>query len=139
MQTKNLLFLLTAFTIVSLSVWAEPGLKKSVEGEKTEVYYFHNTRRCPTCMAIEKETKKVLKEQPFADAEENEKLASQLGAARQYLEIADLLGYGHPTDYDSLYEQLDAIEEKTYDGKSGRGFFDNITEKVRSLLSAKTS
>jgi len=71
--------------------------------------------------------------------EENEKLASQLGAARQYLEIADLLGYGHPTDYDSLYEQLDAIEEKTYDGKSGRGFFDNITEKVRSLLSAKTS
>ncbi|MDB4584360.1 nitrophenyl compound nitroreductase subunit ArsF family protein [Draconibacterium sp.] len=75
MQTKNLLFLLTAFTTVSLSVWAEPGLKKYVEGEKTEVYYFHNTRRCPTCMAIEKETKKVLKEQPFADAEENEKLA----------------------------------------------------------------
>ena len=45
-----------------------------VEGEKTKVYYFHNTRRCPTCMAIEKETKKVLKEQPYSDAKENGEL-----------------------------------------------------------------
>ena len=39
-----------------------------VEGERTLVYYFHNTRRCPTCLAIEKETKKVLKEKPFSEA-----------------------------------------------------------------------
>lgn len=42
-----------------------------VEGEKTIVYYFHNTRRCPTCLAIEKETKKVLKENSYSEAMEN--------------------------------------------------------------------
>lgn len=41
---------------------------------KTKVYYFHVTRRCPTCLAIEKETKKVLKEQPYAAAKENGEL-----------------------------------------------------------------
>lgn len=38
--------------------------------EKTTVYYFHNTRRCETCMAIEKETKKVLDES-FLEKVEN--------------------------------------------------------------------
>lgn len=45
-----------------------------VESEKTKVYYFHNTRRCATCMSIEKETEKVLKEQPYSDAMENGEL-----------------------------------------------------------------
>ena len=45
-----------------------------VQTEKTKVYYFHNERRCPTCLAIEKETKKVLKESPFAEAKENNDL-----------------------------------------------------------------
>ena len=45
-----------------------------VEGEKTKVYYFHSTRRCATCMAIEKETKNVLKEQPYSEAKENGEL-----------------------------------------------------------------
>lgn len=42
-----------------------------VQNEKTKVYYFHTTRRCPTCLAIEEVTKNVLKEQPFSDAIEN--------------------------------------------------------------------
>ena len=41
------------------------------DNEKITVYYFHNTRRCPTCLAIEKETKKVLKEESFSQAIEN--------------------------------------------------------------------
>lgn len=41
---------------------------------KTEVYYFHNTHRCPTCRAIEKETRIILREQPFSDAKENGEL-----------------------------------------------------------------
>ncbi len=70
---KSLIFIL----LVSLFVF--PGNEKSfaaekIEGEKTMVYYFHNTRRCATCLAIEKETKKVLKEQPFASAKENGEL-----------------------------------------------------------------
>lgn len=48
----------------------------SNKGEKeiTKVYYFHKIRRCPTCMAIEKQTRKVLKEQAYAAAKENEEL-----------------------------------------------------------------
>lgn len=30
--------------------------------EKIEVYYFHYTRRCATCMAVEEETQNVLKQ-----------------------------------------------------------------------------
>lgn len=44
------------------------------DADKTEVYYFHNTRRCPTCKAIEKETRIILREQPFSDAKENGEL-----------------------------------------------------------------
>ena len=74
MKSKNLLFIVAVIIISSLNVAAEVLWEKSGEIEKTEVYYFHNTRRCPTCMAIEKETRKVLKEQPYADAKEKEAL-----------------------------------------------------------------
>ena len=65
------------FFFVSLFLFS--GLNSSIAASKkdevkTKVYYFHNTRRCPTCLAIEKETKKVLKEQPFSDAKENGEL-----------------------------------------------------------------
>ena len=59
---------------VLMSVFAgnvETFASSKVEGEKTIVYYFHNTRRCPTCLAIEKETKKVLKENSYSEAMEN--------------------------------------------------------------------
>lgn len=32
------------------------------EEKKVEVYYFHNTRRCATCQAVEDETKKALEQ-----------------------------------------------------------------------------
>lgn len=47
------------FVLVASAITLE---NPNVKSGKTEVYYFHNTRRCPTCMAIEKETKKVLDE-----------------------------------------------------------------------------
>lgn len=31
-------------------------------GKKLDVYYFHSQRRCPTCLAIEKETRRVLED-----------------------------------------------------------------------------
>lgn len=70
MKTLKLLFLPLFLLVFACTGNAEKREPLKVEGEKTEVYYFHNTRRCPTCMAIEKETKKVLKEQPFVDAKE---------------------------------------------------------------------
>jgi len=33
---------------------------KKEQDTKVDVYYFHATKRCPTCEAIEKETKKTL-------------------------------------------------------------------------------
>lgn len=39
----------------------------SVEDGITRVYYFHTTRRCPTCLAIEKVTEEVLKEDVYAE------------------------------------------------------------------------
>lgn len=71
MKTLKSVLLSLAVMLFVFTVNAETPDNNNVEGEKTEVYYFHNTRRCPTCMAIEKETKKVLKEQPYADAKEN--------------------------------------------------------------------
>lgn len=40
------------------------------DGEKTTVYYFHNTRRCPTCMAIESVTIDVIQKE-YSEALEN--------------------------------------------------------------------
>ncbi|MDD2761244.1 MAG: hypothetical protein PHH11_13250, partial [Methylomonas sp.] len=31
-------------------------------GQKLDVYYFHSQRRCPTCLAIEKETRRLLED-----------------------------------------------------------------------------
>ncbi|MEA3445686.1 MAG: hypothetical protein U9R19_13285, partial [Bacteroidota bacterium] len=39
----------------------DPSKKASVEKGEITVYYFHNTRRCATCNAVEDETKKALK------------------------------------------------------------------------------
>jgi predicted membrane-bound dolichyl-phosphate-mannose-protein mannosyltransferase len=36
--------------------------KTSVSEQKIEVYYFHNTRRCATCQAVEAVTKRTLEE-----------------------------------------------------------------------------
>lgn len=67
---KSFIFLFFAVLfLLSVNVDSFASLKD--QNEKTKVYYFHSTRRCPTCMAIEKETNKVLKEQPFSDAVEN--------------------------------------------------------------------
>lgn len=71
MKTLKSLILTLLVVLFAFAGMAETGTSSATEGEKTKVYYFHNTRRCPTCMAIEKETKKVLKEQPFSDAKEN--------------------------------------------------------------------
>ena len=64
------LTLLFFVLLTGISVKAKSSLNSRIEEGKTIVYYFHNTRRCPTCLAIEKESKKVL-EDSFAEAFEN--------------------------------------------------------------------
>ena len=36
--------------------------EKNITSEKVEVYYFHNTRRCATCQAVEEVTKSSLED-----------------------------------------------------------------------------
>ena len=74
MKTVKSLILSLFVTVFLLAGNVETFAFLKVEGEKIKVYYFHNTRRCPTCLAIEKETKKVLKEQSYSEAVENGEL-----------------------------------------------------------------
>jgi len=73
--------------------------KETISAEKIEVYYFHNTRRCATCKAVEEVTKNSLEElypEQFKKGEvtfqslnieddKNEALASELKVAGQTL------------------------------------------------------
>lgn len=65
---------------------------------------------------------------------DNETLADLLVAARSQLEMAELLGYGTKKSFQPMYEQLDMIEEKTADGKSGKGLFNRIRQQVSQLF-----
>ncbi len=64
---------------------------------------------------------------------ENGELSNKLAAVRNQLEMAELLGYGDDEDFERLYAQLDDIEEKTEDGKSGEGFFDRLKSSMSEL------
>lgn len=62
----SLLLICLLTTSVNPGVFAT-GIKNekpafSPEEKKVEVYYFHNTRRCATCQAVEDETKKALEQ-----------------------------------------------------------------------------
>ena len=56
--------------LICFSAYATAGNITIKDGNKTKVYYFHNTRRCPTCLAIENVTIDVLQNE-YAEAMEN--------------------------------------------------------------------
>jgi hypothetical protein len=59
MTMKKLIFLLA---ILSLPGWINLNAQDvAYSGQtKVEVYYFHATMRCPTCLAVEEQTRKTL-------------------------------------------------------------------------------
>jgi len=65
---------------------------------------------------------------------DNKTLANQLAEARNQLKMAELLGYGNKKAFKPMYEQIDQIEEKTADGKSGKGWFDKIKQQLSDLM-----
>ena len=65
---------------------------------------------------------------------DNETLAKQLEAIRNQLKMAELLGYGDKESFKPMYEQLDAIEQKTAGGKGGKGWFDKIKQQLSDLI-----
>jgi hypothetical protein len=74
-----------------------------------------------------------LAEKSGRSQEDNKKLHDQIEAARQQLKLGQVLGYGSREAYKPLYDQLDSIEKKTEGGKSGKGFFDQIQELLKSF------
>src|SRR6185436_17827941 len=62
--------------------------------------------------------------------EENEELSKHLQAAREQLQLAELLGYGKKEDYTAMYEQISEIENKSAGGKSGAGWFDQRKQQL---------
>ena len=75
-----------------------------------------------------------LAEKKDRSIEENHKLANHLQAAREQLQIAELLGYGKKKDYNPMYEQIREIEEKSAGGKSGLGWFDKVKQQLANLF-----
>ena len=73
----------------------------------------------------------VLAKNSDRSEEQNEELSSQLAQVRENLKLGEILGYGRRDNYAPLYTELDQIEEKTRDGKHGKGVFDI----VRSTMS----
>lgn len=65
---KRIYFLIAGMALLSLMFFSSKQLPKTHENtsveviDKVEVYYFHYSRRCPTCVAVEDVTKEALKE-----------------------------------------------------------------------------
>lgn len=76
----------------------------------------------------------TLAEKKDRSKDENEQLAAHLKSAREQLQIAELLGYGHPKDYKPMQEQIDGIEKASVGGKSGFGWFDKIKKQMADLV-----
>lgn len=68
------------------------------------------------------------------DSDQNARLSKLLQAARAEIEFGEALGYITEENSDPLYEQVEQIEAKTADGKSGKGFFNSIKSLVQNLL-----
>ncbi len=71
--------------------------------------------------------------------EQNEELAGKLAEVRKNLELGEILGYGSSDSYESLRTDLDQIEEKTSDGKHGKGIFDKMRDTMSELWTSVTS
>ena len=66
MKSLNIILSLIFFVGLSISCNAQPE-KKAISSdlavaESVEVFYFHNTRRCVTCQAVETESKDIVEE-----------------------------------------------------------------------------
>jgi len=75
-----------------------------------------------------------LAEKKDRSKEENDKLTKHLQAAREQLQLAELLGYGKKTDFKPMYEQIGEIENKSAGGKSGTGWFDKLKQQLADLF-----
>jgi len=99
MKTIKLISLLFVMASMSISCTGQTNkdeTKSVKKADDVQVYYFHNTRRCATCKAVEAESKKAVEELygdkvAFAaynlEEEKGEEKANELGVSGQTLLI----------------------------------------------------
>lgn len=99
MKAIKLISLLLVMASLSISCAGQASNNENASVKKADdvqVYYFHNARRCATCMAVEAESKKAVEELygdkvAFAvynlEEEKGEEKASELGVSGQTLLI----------------------------------------------------
>jgi hypothetical protein len=79
-------------------------------------------------------TAESLAEKKNRTKEDNEHLKTALDEAQRQLEFAQALGYGAKKDFDSMYQQLAEIKEKTSDNKFGDDFFSKIKASIAEFM-----
>ena len=66
MNTKNQLFFIVFLFVLSLSCSSQTNKQGEIDEiknpQKVEVFYFHYTRRCATCVAVEKVSREAVAE-----------------------------------------------------------------------------
>lgn len=65
--------------------------------------------------------------------EQNKQLSALLSEADNDIKFAQALGYGKRGDFDSFHKEIEGIRQKTANGKSGIGFFDQIKSYMESM------
>jgi len=100
MKSLNIILSLIFFVVLNISCNAQPEKKATKSdlavSESVEVFYFHNTRRCVTCQAVETESKDLV-EKLYQDkvsflaynleAQDGKAKAGELGVSGQTLLI----------------------------------------------------
>jgi hypothetical protein len=81
----------------------------------------------------------ALAEKKDRTQEDNDHLKQALDQAKSQIQLAQALGYGAKTDFDSLDRQLAEVREKTADNKSGIGLFTKIKASIDELLKSSQS
>jgi hypothetical protein len=76
----------------------------------------------------------VLAQKKDRTTEANNRLKASLENTRRQLERAQALGYGKKSDFETLYQQLKDIDQKTADNKFGTGFFDKIKASIAGFM-----
>ncbi len=66
-------------------------------------------------------------------AEQSKQLSNFVSAADNDIQFAEALGYGSKNDFDSFHKQIAEIRQKTANGKSGIGFFDQIRSYLEAM------
>ena len=75
----------------------------------------------------------MLAEKKDRSNDDNDRLSKNIQAAREQLELGEVLGYGNKKEYKPIYQQLDEISKKTTGGKTGLGWFDKVKKQISDL------